>query len=496
MDAAQAISLVVERIRARGLDYPTEGLQADRFEAGWSVYAPVDVDESDPMAFLDMPVGRSVFLVGDSGRIEESSSSVPPQQAHDRFAAEERARQHGGPGESGEALFMAEFERGFREAEAEGPPVISSFTTAPPEDETAAEAAELIESIAQQLGRLGPYAWDLFVAEFSFTVSAEIARLRFWADGGSGLVSVPNAIAEMVRHQREIAAEMPAGPWWRLQLTVTDLGEMTVDYDYGDEPFPDDQLLQPEHYRDDLQAFPREYVPVWLAAYAAGPAAQGRDPHQAAVGAASGRTPVATDDLPPLHDLWARWAVLSATYAGVRSEWGPRIHPGYAWYENDHRSGSTLYLLPGERAVLSGGKWDSALLEAAYNRNESLPALYAGAPAWVTDAVLNTRNRNGLLSFCYWWVNGRWYRGATDTSGELDAPLPPLRTPDETIRAMAGQAGPGTEGRCGSLLTAATGQNATAEDMAAIFVRPGADLDTATNQLSLAGLLAAHLPPR
>ncbi len=42
MDAAQAISLVVEWIRSRGLDYPTTGLVADRFGAGWSVYAPVD----------------------------------------------------------------------------------------------------------------------------------------------------------------------------------------------------------------------------------------------------------------------------------------------------------------------------------------------------------------------------------------------------------------------------------------------------------------------
>ena len=93
MEATQAISLVSEWIRSRSLDYPTDGLAADRFEAGWSVYAPVDVDESDPMAFLDMPVGRSVFLVGDSGRIEEVSSSVPPLQAQARFAAAEHATQ-------------------------------------------------------------------------------------------------------------------------------------------------------------------------------------------------------------------------------------------------------------------------------------------------------------------------------------------------------------------------------------------------------------------
>jgi hypothetical protein len=90
MDTAQAISMVADWIRSRGLDYPTEGLDADRFEAGWSVYAPVEVDDSDPMAFLDIPVGRSVFLIGDSGRIEEMSSSIPPQAAVDQFMARER----------------------------------------------------------------------------------------------------------------------------------------------------------------------------------------------------------------------------------------------------------------------------------------------------------------------------------------------------------------------------------------------------------------------
>lgn len=89
VNATHAISLVVRWIRAHGMDYPTEGLVADRFEVGWSVYAPVDVDDSDPMAFLDMPVGRSVFLVGDSGRIKEVSTSVPPQQARDQFIEEE-----------------------------------------------------------------------------------------------------------------------------------------------------------------------------------------------------------------------------------------------------------------------------------------------------------------------------------------------------------------------------------------------------------------------
>ena len=141
--------------------------------------------------------------------------------------------------------------------------------------------------------------------------------------------------------------------------------------------------------------------------------------------------------------------------------------------------------------MLSGGKWNSELLEAAYNGGAPLPDLYTGAPAWVNDSVLNTRNRNGLLTFCYWWANGRWYRGTTDTSDELDVPLPPIQTPEETIQAMVDQTGPGSEDACETLLTLAVTQNATPNAVAAIFAdKSDADADTAINQISLAGLLA------
>jgi hypothetical protein len=507
VEAAQAISLVTNWIRSRNLDYPTDGLEADRFEAGWSVYAPVDVDESDPMAFLDMPVGRSVFLVGDSGRIQEVSSSVPPEQAEAEFTAAELAPAPAGV-RSDESEFMAEFERAFNEAASQGPPVVSSFNTvdAPPgvseapasgdEAATAEEASRLVEPIVQQLAQLGPAGWEEFSAEFAFTVSSQIAQLQFFSEDRSGLVPVPQSIADLVSRQREVAARMPAGPWWRLLLTCTNRGEMTVDYDYGDEPFPDDQLVAPEHYRRDLETYPRSPLPVWLAGYVSGPAAQGRDPRQAAAAAtadaAAGHTAIATNDVPPLGDLWARWAVLSAAHVGAGSEWGPRVYPGYGWYESDRRSGSTLYVLPGDRAVLSGGKWNSELLDAAYNGGAPLPDLYTGAPAWVNDGVLNTRNRNGLLTFCFWWVNGQWYRGATDTSGELEVPLPPVRTPEDTIRAMVGQAGPGSEDACEALLAVAAIGNATPGAVAAIFAdTPDADVDSAVNQLSLAGLLAS-----
>jgi hypothetical protein len=263
MDKARAISLVVGWIRSRGLDYPTEGLDADRFEAGWSVYAPVEVDESDPMAFLEMPVGQSVFLVGDSGRIEEVSSSVPPQHAIDRFMAQERG---GAP----EAQFMAEMERSFNELASQHPPAVSSFAVVdhPPEEAIAEEASRLIDPIVQQLAQLGPYGWQWLSAEFAFTVSSEIARLRFWSGTQSAYVPVPEPVAALVRQQRHIAAGMPAGPWWRLQLTVTNAGVTTTGYDYGDHPFPHDQLLAPEHYRNDMARYPRPEVPAWLAMYA------------------------------------------------------------------------------------------------------------------------------------------------------------------------------------------------------------------------------------
>lgn len=508
MNAAQAIALVSDLVRSRGMEYPSEGLEAVRFAAGWRVYAPVEIDDSDPMAFLEMPVGGSVFLVGDSGRIEETSTSVPPRQAHEQFMAREAAMRVDRAIEEKE--FLAELERRFNELKAEGPPTISEFTivdTAPRDDTVeldtlklsdeaavASEASRLLDPIVHQLALLGPQGWERFSAVFAFTVSAEVAQLHFWSDDRPALVPVPQSIAQLVRQQREVAAAMPAGPWWRLLLAVTNRGKMTVDYDYGDEPFPDDQLMAPDNYRDDLDAYPRHRVPVWLAGYIAGPV-QGREPGRAgaavAVDGDANRPATPTEDVPVLADLWARWAVLSATYVGVNSEWGPRIFPGYAWYENDHRSGSTLYLLAGECAVLSGGKWNSPLLDAAYNGGQRLPDLYTGAPAWVNTTVLNTRCRNGLLSFCFWSTEGQWYRGVTNTADELDEPLPPVWSADQTVQTMISQTGRDTEERCRRLLAAARGHAATHAEVAPIFANhTDADIDAAVNQLSMARLLA------
>ena len=78
-------------------------------------------------------------------------------------------------------------------------------------------------------------------------------------------------VSALVREQRNAVALTPSGPWWRLLLTVTNHGETTVNYDHGHGPFPHDQLLAPEHYQNDLEAYPRPRVPAWLARYIEGP---------------------------------------------------------------------------------------------------------------------------------------------------------------------------------------------------------------------------------
>jgi hypothetical protein len=56
---------------------------------------------------------------------------------------------------------------------------------------------------------------------------------------------------------------------------------------------------------------------------------------------------------------------------------------------------------------------------------------------------------------------------------------------------MTSLTGPGREDECEALLTAAVNQSATSADVEAVFGdTPDADVATAINQLSLAGLLA------
>ncbi|MDP7705239.1 MULTISPECIES: Imm61 family immunity protein [unclassified Mycobacterium] len=487
----------------RGLPDVRLPASADDIGDGFTL-ADVEFDGRQCRGLVD-PAGGVVAI--SSGDAFSGTWELAPLWLYLKASADEIMRSFEDP--AGRPLFAEDGERGFLAGVAQafedagGSSLASGFTIvddAPGDPDVArrdeqirAQASTMLDPVAQELAYLGPPGWQQYRAAFALTVRAGVAQLEFTTPDGVQPSRIPEPIVEMVRRQREFTARMSAGPWWRLIMTVTSQGRMSVSYDYGDEPFPADQLQPAQNYRDDIAAFPRPRLPVWLAGYLAGPTAQGRTPQQAAEAAAAdetaGRIATKTDDIEPLQDTWTRWAVLAAVHVGARSAWGPRIFPGLAWYESDARSGSTLYVLPGDRAVLSGGRWDSRLLADAYENRRPLPDLYAGAPAWVNDSVLNTRNQNGLLSFCYWHFDRQWYRGAADTFDELDAPLPPIWTPQETVMAMLDFTGPDTQNACHELLHAAAGHSATRRHLAAVFSNVAdADLDAAFNQLSLAGL--------
>jgi hypothetical protein len=127
MEAAEAISLVTQYILWRDLNYPTDGLQAERFEAGWCVYAPVEDDGSDPTVFQDASMRRSVFLVGESERIKEVSSSIPLRAARAEFAAQELAAEETDRA-SDELESPVEFEPQIRQDGLENGSTIGNFT--------------------------------------------------------------------------------------------------------------------------------------------------------------------------------------------------------------------------------------------------------------------------------------------------------------------------------------------------------------------------------
>lgn len=361
-----------------------------------------------------------------------------------------------------------------------------------------ARARELAHGIARELAAVAPEGWHELTAVFALTVVVGGGEVVFTDDQDRVLrADPPESVLELVREHRDLSAAFDSGPWWRLFVRLDRAGHLQVDYDYGDEPFPDDQLLAPEAYLADLQAYPRDRVPVWLGAYIGHGDRQSRPPavaaRQARADRAEGVVPVLSDDdFPELPTLWSRWAVMAAAFVAAGSQWGPRVLPSLGWFEGARRGGSTLYLLPGGRAVLSGGVWEAPALDAAYNGGAPLPRLYAGAPEWVSNSVLNPRFGDGLLSFCYWWENGRWYGGESPSADHLSDALPGVwtsATVAQVIRGLIdGEADDELRAAVDTLVAAAEADVVTRETLVAVFGDDGGfDIDGAFNQLTLAG---------
>lgn len=374
------------------------------------------------------------------------------------------------------------------------------FTLSPPAPDPAESARALVHDVARELAAVAPEGWRRVDAVFASTVTADVGFAVFTDDRQHAVRWNPGPeVLALVREHRKLSAALGDGPWWRLLLGLTSAGELEADYDYGDEPFPDDQLFAPEIYRADLEAFPRRSLPVWLAAYLRHGDRQRRAPAVAAARTRADRQAGVTarpiDGLPPFPLMAARWAVLCAAFTAARSEWGPRLLPGLRWFEGATRSGSSLHALPGGRAVLSGGVWNAPELDRAYNGGEELPQLFRGAPEWVADQVLNHRAGAGMLTFCYWWDGRRWYAGNSPDPAAITGAIPGVRESDTVTRIVTGVLAPEPSGEqraaAATLVAAAEAAHVTRPVLAAVFPEDGDfDLDAAFYQLMMGGVTA------
>ncbi|MEU4315346.1 hypothetical protein [Nocardia sp. NPDC024068] len=347
-----------------------------------------------------------------------------------------------------------------------------------------------------------PAGWQRLDAAFALTVATGVATV-VCSDGRNAVSLQPSeSVLELAREHRTQSVS-PDGPWWRLLFTVTAAGELEVEYDHGAEPFPESQLLSPEAYRADLEAFPRDRIPVWLGAYIEHGDRQRRGARQAAeetrADLAKGVWPVlAENEFPPFPIVWARWATLAAAFVAIGSDWGPRVLPWTGVFEGAARSGSTLSVLPHGRAVLSGGVWNAPELDAVYNGNAPMPEFYAGAPEWVTDEVLNPRAGAGLLSFCYWWDAGRWYRGGSSAARECATALPGMWTAEivrDIVAGLIGDSGGAAAPEQITALVDAAESGAVTRDLLGRVFAGDHDLDGALHQYALAGLASTGPGP-
>ncbi|WP_405489168.1 hypothetical protein [Nocardia sp. NBC_00511] len=356
------------------------------------------------------------------------------------------------------------------------------------------DPAEGERQITNELAGILTDGWQRLDAVFAFTVSDEAAQVIL-SDGERVVPARPSArVVELLRAHRHQCAATENGPWWRLLVSLTNTGEQSITYDYGTEPFPDEQLFPAAAYLADLQVYPRKRLPVWLAAYVGHQGSQIRTPRTAFTQARAdladniGAVPVTT--LPPLSRLWARWAAISAAFVAVNSPRGPRITTAVGWFEGAKHSGATLYRLPQGRAVLSGGVWDAPELEAVYNHGGPMPRFYRGAPEWVADPVLNPRAGSGLMSFCYWWDGQGWYRGESPDPPAVRAALPGVwsaRVAADVIGQVIDAEGTDAV----DLVAAAESGSATRSLLVDALGTDRPELDGAYYQLLLAGVVAA-----
>lgn len=354
---------------------------------------------------------------------------------------------------------------------------------------------DIAKRIVGELEAVAPDGWQRLYVEFAVTVSGDASEAVFTVLDDDVVVRPPRSVVELVRAHRAASAAEGGGPWFRMLVQATPGGVLDVDYDWGERPFPDGQLLPAAAYRADLREFPRRRIPLWLAAYTDRRDRQARSPAAAAAAARSDRRsavrPVAVQaEFPSLSVIWARWCAIAAAFVAVGSEWGPRVRPSVGWFESPRRSGSTLYVLPGGRAVLSGGVWDVPALDAAYNERVGFPDLFAGAPEWVAGPLLDARAAAGLLSFCFWWESGRWNRGESPPARQCASAVPGVWTTGTAARIITQVTGGRGDGdRAAVDMVAAAESGAVSREVLSPVLDGVGDIDSALFELEMAGLV-------
>ena len=366
------------------------------------------------------------------------------------------------------------------------------------------DRAGIVGEIIHTVENSVPTGWRMVEASFAVTVVAESVVLLVDAGSGPARYPVSRQVWDPVHRHRELSARSDDGPWWRLIVRLDSDGHTTIDEDRGTAMFPREQLFAPEAYLADLDVYPRDRMPIWLAAYTGRGARTSRSPRRAAAREESDlqagiRAQPVTHELPDLAALWARWAVLSAAFVAAESGWGPRISTSTGVFEGQDHCGSTLVLLPRGRAVLSGGVWNAPALDATCNSGTDIPDFYAGAPAWVSDPVLDARAATGLLSFCFWWDRGQWYRGASPSVAECALAIPAIWTANtvtDLVGTMLGATDADASEAIESLVHAAETGVVTHDSVRRACGHDDRfDIAAAVTQLGLAGVMVVDARP-
>ncbi|WP_330179070.1 hypothetical protein OHB26_21515 [Nocardia sp. NBC_01503] len=352
-------------------------------------------------------------------------------------------------------------------------------------------AEKLALDITESLLPAAPPQWRQLRLAFSVTVAAVTADAVFViSDDETVTVEVPSTAVELVQALRLVTVGPEDRAWWQVVIGRDRSGVTECEFGYGDLPFPPNRLLPAAAYRADLAEFPRERLPVWLAARLAVDDGRQRLPElltRARIDRRGPATPVTF--LEPGTAL-ARWATVAAAAVAIRTEWGPRILGSTAVFEATNGSGSTLQLLPGGRAVLSGGVWNAAELDAAYHAGGPLPEFYAGVPDWLDIPALNPRAATGELSFCYWWDGDGWWSGESPAPTEIGAAVPGLWTPATVVDIVCGVLGDSASRPAVTDLVAATESGWVTPDLveSAFTTDEDTDIPGAWTQLAVAGL--------